>query len=291
MRIKNRISHFISLLFSFCPFECMAEVIHLPVITSLTWPTSLSTKTTYSPQLMTIDDSLANQPLTKQDGLRIGYVDIVKKPYRGVMPSNNKEQYSILPLANDGEKLKDYVERVYNAGLMSGSFVLSWHSSAGVDKCQGFVLSNGASTHTATGSSVQDAWSAATAGAIFNVQPVCSQIPPAAASCHIETAEINFDFGIVTKSASTNTAISEDIYIYCTDATKVSLSEANRGIIALSNGGSVTITDDLKALDGISSMHNIPSESRRSVKLTAKITNPGKTGSFYGSSVIMLNYP
>ncbi|MDJ0039081.1 hypothetical protein [Pantoea allii] len=291
MRIKTLNFQFISLLFLLCSSGCIAAVVHLPVITSLIWPTSLSTKTTYSPQLMNIDESIANQQLTKRDGLRIGYVDTIGKPYRGVMPSDDNWDgvYSVFPLANNGETFRDYVERLYNAGLMSGSLVLSWGSSGEVDKCQGIVLSNGV-LHSATGSTIQDAWSSVTAGAILNVQPICSQIPPAATSCHIETATVKFDFGNVIKAESANASLSENISIYCTDATKVSLSEANRGIIALSNGGSVAVTDNSKGLDG-SSIHNVPSKGRELVKLTAKITTPGKTGSFYGSSVIMLTYP
>lgn len=95
---------------------------HAPVVTNLTWPTSLSTETVYSAQLINVDDNIANQPLTKQDGLRLGYVDTVEKPYRGVLPANSKEQYSFLPLAKDGELLKDYMERMYNEGYMSGTF-------------------------------------------------------------------------------------------------------------------------------------------------------------------------
>jgi hypothetical protein len=272
-------------------FNSSAVTLHAPVVTNLTWPTSLSTETVYSAQLINVDDNIANQPLTKQDGLRLGYVDTVEKPYRGVLPANSKEQYSFLPLAKDGELLKDYMERMYNEGYMSGRFVLSWNNVAAVDKCQGFILSNGTGIKTATDSSVQGAWSAVSGGAILNIQTICSETPPQAASCNLETASITFDFGNVIRSKSADAVTSEDIYLHCIDATKIALIEPNNGKVPLSNVGLVELTENNHILDGKSSIHNVPSEGNEVIHLTAALKEPGSSGLFNGNSIITLAYP
>lgn len=271
------------------PMAANSKLLHLPVITHLSWPNNLSTVTHYSPILLDVPDNIAQMQMTSNSRLATAYVDKVKLPFRGVLPPPTKKEYQWFTPPVIGETFAVYAERLYRMGEFEGSKLLAWPSSYAVDLCHGIVLNNQTSIYETLGNSVQEAYNSASQRSLFVIQSICAVPPPQLTYCTIETDRIDFDFGILVASHAQGVSLSRDIVLNCLESVKIGLLETQTGKVMLSNGGTITLTSGDKPLTG--NQNVIAQEGVNHIPIKATLSDPGKVGGFSGSTVISITYP
>lgn len=116
----------------------------------------------------------------------------------------------------------------------------------------------------------------------------CLSSPPISEWCAMATPSVTFNYGTITVQDAQGSQRDANVNVQCSAGMKFSLRLRGGNSIALSNGQSVTLTADGKALG-----ETLTAESGiRPVTLRSTLTGtPLRTGAFEGSDVLYVSYP
>lgn len=268
-----------------------AEVVYLPVITSLEHLSPTETESKYEEMRIDVPSTVLDDP-SNDSIIRVTYVDKggPEGSYRGRV-AEPAGSYSWFPRRNAGETMRHYLQRLHDDGQLRGTVVLKWSVVTYADVCQGFVIDGNKLVMEVYDTDKQAAYAKAKQGVRFDWQPTCSELPPVAQACEILESSVTLDFKTLPIQYARGATKSAALTVRCTDATKIQLSNAMNGNILLSNSGQVALTTNGYPISPSSLTYSVGAGESKAIPITAEIITAGNAGSFTGQAVISLRYP
>lgn len=272
------------------PFNILAVMVHLPVVTDSERHSDGTGRWTISPVVLYVPELEANRTMNGNEGFSIAYIYINRNPKSGFLVSAGASELGVkFPLASAGETFLDYANRVYANGNMNLIATSTTLGGLNEKDCVGIHLNT--EVITSSGTTAQEAFGNLLPYATYAWQTMCSQLPPSNVNCEIENDELSFDFGVLVQNNAIGKTATAEVSLKCSDTVSVKLLDMTGGRVSLTNGGKVSLTDGGVLLGPESPIHTVSSDGSNSFPIVATMIEPGSAGDFSGHSIITLSYP